>query len=114
MASTKRQDAKAATRAKLIKVAKAAFHHGGYDSVTMREVAKAAGVSTGAIFANFADKADLFQQAMGEKAPDVEAFLKLVAKAPDDGMTSPELYHYCEDLAANAERLRRHLRGNHA
>lgn len=66
---TKRAAAAAATGARVVEKARAAFEKHGYDAVTLRDVAKAAGVSTGAIFAHFHDKAELFEVAMGRKVP---------------------------------------------
>ena len=44
----------------LLQAAKALFVERGYDGATMRQIAAAAGLSTGAVFASFTDKADLF------------------------------------------------------
>lgn len=108
---TARQKAKQKTQTKIIGAAQEAFHRTGYDAVTMRDLAKAIGMSTGALFSNYKSKAALFEAAMGEPAPDVEAFLTRLAAA----VATPEhaeaaLYEF----AVEAERLRRHLRGNHA
>ena len=40
----------------------------GYDAATVRDIAAAAGLSTGAVFASFTDKADLFGQVMAVDA----------------------------------------------
>lgn len=72
----KRAAKKAATRAKLISKARALFVARGYEAVTIRNVAAAVEMSTGAIFANFKDKAALYEAAMGMAAPDVNAFLE--------------------------------------
>lgn len=53
---------KARTREKLLESAKRLFMTSGYDGATMRDIANDAGLSTGAVFANFADKADLFNE----------------------------------------------------
>lgn len=66
----KRQLAKAATRAKLIEVARALWAEPcTYEAVTIRVIAKAAGKSTGAIFANWSGKEDLWREAMGFEPP---------------------------------------------
>jgi len=52
--------AKQRTREKVIAAAKALFAERGYDRATIRDIAKAAGMSTGAVFASFTDKSDLF------------------------------------------------------
>jgi AcrR family transcriptional regulator len=52
--------AKQRTREKIIAAAKALFAERGYEGATIRDIAKAAGMSTGAVFASFTDKSDLF------------------------------------------------------
>jgi AcrR family transcriptional regulator len=73
----KRQAGKAATRARIIDCARDLFTSGGYAAGTIRDVANAAGMSTGAIFANFRDKADLWSAVFGGAAPDHAAADKL-------------------------------------
>lgn len=105
---TKRDDQKAATRAKMVQVATAAFRRYGYEKVTFRNLARAADVSTGAFFSQWASKAHLFEEVMGAPAPDTEAFLVRVATVcagyPGDVGT----------LAKDAETMRRHLIGHHS
>lgn len=55
----KRQQAKIRTRQKVIDAGRALFMEGGYGKATIRDIAKRAGMSTGAVFANFDNKADL-------------------------------------------------------
>lgn len=69
MAATKRAAATAANRVKVLAAAKWAFEHLGYDAVTLRDVAAAAGVSTGSIFSQVSDKEELFEAATGRKVP---------------------------------------------
>jgi AcrR family transcriptional regulator len=57
---TRRALAKQQTRRRLIAAAKQLVIERGYEAATLRNVAAVAEVSTGAVFANFADKADLF------------------------------------------------------
>jgi AcrR family transcriptional regulator len=52
--------AKRRTREKILAAAKALFAERGYEGATIRDIAKAAGMSTGAVFASFTDKSDLF------------------------------------------------------
>ena len=115
MPSTKRLEQKARTREAVIVAARDLFHHHGYETVTIRQVAKAAGFSTGAIFASFPEgKAQLFETAMGEKAPDVESYLAQVVKVGTTVLNETEMRAALSQLAIEAERLRRHLRGNDA
>ena len=85
----------------LVAAAVPLFRKQGYEEVTTRQIAVAAGVSTGALFNCFKDKAALFEAAMGEPPPDLRAFLTKLAASD-----SP--------FAAEAEHLRRHLLGGHA
>lgn len=60
----KRQLAKAATREKVLKAARELWAEpGSYERGTIRQIAEAAGMSTGAIFANFKGKAELWAAA---------------------------------------------------
>lgn len=66
----KRQLAKAATRAKLIEVARVLWAEPGtYEAVTIRVIAKAAGMSTGALYNSWECKEDLWRDAMGFEPP---------------------------------------------
>ncbi len=62
----RRQAAKVRTRAKVIEAARGLFAERGYDPATIRDIAKGAGMSTGAVFANFQDKAELFETVLTE------------------------------------------------
>jgi len=55
-----RAAAKARTRQRLIEAARSLFMERGYEGATVRDIAASAGLSTGAVFASFADKAELF------------------------------------------------------
>ena len=55
-----RADLAAATRADVVAAARRLFEKRGFESVTIRDVAAAAGMSTGAIFCSFDGKASLF------------------------------------------------------
>ncbi|HEX2802076.1 MAG TPA: helix-turn-helix domain-containing protein, partial [Phenylobacterium sp.] len=49
---------------KVLAAARGLFSEAGYEGATIRDIANAAGMSTGAVFANFADKSDLFREIM--------------------------------------------------
>ncbi len=59
-APNKRELAKAETRQKILDSARRLFADKGYEAATVRDIATGAGMSTGAVFANFAGKADVF------------------------------------------------------
>src|ERR1700759_2855034 len=61
---TRRPLAKQQTRAKVLAAARKLFSEHGYEGATIRDIAAAAGMSTGAVFANFSDKSDLFRDIM--------------------------------------------------
>jgi len=63
----RRQAAKVRTRQKVLDAARTLFAERGYDAATIRNIAKGAGMSTGAVFANFQDKAELFEAVFSEE-----------------------------------------------
>ena len=78
---TGRALAKQRTRQKILEAARALFNERGYDGATVRDIAKAAGMSTGAVFASFADKAELFDEIV---AGDYQALEVEMAQAVRD------------------------------
>jgi len=62
----RRQVAKVRTRQKVLDAARGLFAERGYEPATIRDIAKGAGMSTGAVFANFQDKAELFEAVLTE------------------------------------------------
>lgn len=74
--STRRTLAKQQTRQKVIEAARQLFSEEGYEGATIRDIAAAAGMSTGAVFANFKDKADLFGEIMAEDASALIAVMR--------------------------------------
>ena len=62
----RRQAAKVRTRQTVLDAARALFAERGYEPATIRDIAKGAGMSTGAVFANFQDKAELFEAVLTE------------------------------------------------
>ena len=59
---TRRTLAKQRTRQKLLDAARRLFAERGYEAATVRDIAAAADLSTGAVFASFSDKAELFTE----------------------------------------------------
>ena len=62
----RRAMAKLRTRQALLQAGKQLFTERGYEDATVRDIARAAGMSTGAVFANFSDKADLFAEILSD------------------------------------------------
>jgi len=67
----RREQAKAASRAKVIEAAREAFTTVGFAQATMREIAALAGLSTGAIFNSFDSKDELWTAVFGGPPPDL-------------------------------------------
>ncbi|WP_313005377.1 helix-turn-helix domain-containing protein [Brevundimonas sp.] len=81
----RRQAAKVATRAKLIASARKLWAEPGtYEAIGIREISAAAGMSTGAIFANWKGKADLWREAMGFEPPVDSEAVRAALKAQAD------------------------------
>jgi len=59
-----RADQKAATRGRILEVARAELERNGYEATNIRGIAQAAGVSTGAVLLHFQDKQDLLHAAL--------------------------------------------------
>lgn len=55
-----RARSKERNRQKILDSAMALFRERGFEAATLRDIAKGAGLSTGALFANFADKNEIF------------------------------------------------------
>jgi len=72
----RRQVAKERTRQKVLDAARGLFAERGYEPATIRDIAKGAGMSTGAVFANFQDKAELFEAVLTEDMSSLAATLK--------------------------------------
>lgn len=62
--SKKRSEGKAATRARILEVAKAELEEKGFDATNIRAVAEAAGFATGTVLLHFADKRELLHAAL--------------------------------------------------
>jgi AcrR family transcriptional regulator len=77
----RRQAAKVRTRQKVLDDARTLFAERGYEPATIRDIAKGAGMSTGAVFANFEDKAELFEAVLSEDLARLAETLKAAAAA---------------------------------
>jgi len=61
-----RAQSKLKTRRRVLDAARQLFMERGYEAATIRDIASHAGLSTGAVFASFIDKTDLFNAVMAE------------------------------------------------
>jgi AcrR family transcriptional regulator len=80
---TRRALAKQRTRRQLLDAAKRLFNARGYEAATVREIAAAAGLSTGAVFASFTDKADLFGEVILDDCDALAEHLKAGVQEDD-------------------------------
>ena len=64
--SSLRTQSKLKTRRRVLDSARNLFMERGYEAATIRDIASEAGLSTGAVFASFIDKTDLFNAVMAE------------------------------------------------
>ncbi|MFN9927459.1 MAG: TetR/AcrR family transcriptional regulator [Phenylobacterium sp.] len=81
---TRRTLAKQQTRLKVLTAGRRLFSEEGYEGATIRDIATAAGMSTGAVFANFADKADLFREIMTSDMIELQAAMRDAAPKGHD------------------------------
>jgi AcrR family transcriptional regulator len=72
--------AKQRTREKIVAAAKMLFAERGYEGATIRDIAKAAGMSTGAVFASFTDKADLFTDIAETEQAELFSVMRIAAE----------------------------------
>ena len=84
----RRQAAKVRTRQKVLEAARNLFAERGYEPATIRDIAKGAGMSTGAVFANFQDKAELFEAVLTE---DMAGLAEVMLNGAGDGSTRDRL-----------------------
>ena len=77
-----RAQSKLKTRRRVLDSARKLFMERGYEAATIRDIAAEAGLSTGAVFASFVDKTDLFNAVMAEDYQRQVEILRAVAK-PD-------------------------------
>ena len=80
----RRQAAKVRTRQKVLESARGLFAERGYDPATIRDIAKGAGMSTGAVFANFQDKAELFEAVLADDLAKLGEDMKRGARKDGD------------------------------
>jgi AcrR family transcriptional regulator len=82
---TRRAIAKQKTRERLLEAARRLFAERGYEAATVRDIAAAADLSTGAVFASFSDKADLFTEVI---VADYQKLSDQMAQLDLDGLSA--------------------------
>jgi len=78
-APTRRALAKQQTRNRVLAAARRLFGEHGYEGATIRDIAAAADMSTGAVFANFADKSDLFREILATDEANLSVAMQAAA-----------------------------------
>jgi len=81
---TRRALAKQQTREKILAAGRELFMARGYEGATIRDIAKAAGMSTGAVFASFADKAELFDEIIADDYEALRTEMELAVQDATD------------------------------
>jgi AcrR family transcriptional regulator len=99
----KRQAAQDVTRALVLAAARRLFTEKGYEATNVREIAAAAGRSTGSVFGNWPDKEALWKAAMGRAAPDARRFVSAVLRGTE-----------CESLFRDASEFLTDMYGSDA
>ena len=84
-----RAAAKARTRQRLIEAGRRLFMERGYEGATVRDIAGAADLSTGAVFASFADKTELFNAVL--ETDSLAQIAAMIAALPPSGPVSERL-----------------------
>lgn len=79
-APTRRALAKQQTRTRVLAAARQLFSIHGYEGATIRDIAAAANMSTGAVFANFADKYDLFREILALESGEAMSVMRAAAQ----------------------------------
>jgi AcrR family transcriptional regulator len=79
-APTRRALAKQQTRVRVLAAARQLFSMHGYEGATIRDIAAAANMSTGAVFANFADKYDLFREILALESQEAARVMRAAAE----------------------------------
>lgn len=103
---TTRANMKAATRARVKAAAKERFAAVGYDRATMRDIAKTAGLSTGAAYSAWDGKEDLWEDVMGRRSPSGISLAYAVLGCVDDADGARRLAaEFIEDFAGPDRRV---------
>lgn len=106
----RRAASKVRTAAKVLEAARTLFAaEGGYEAATIRSIAKAAGMSTGAVFANYDSKEVLYEAIYGHKpiTPELGKELLNAALEAKAALIATQASQSHGDAAVFAERINR-------
>lgn len=101
------------TREKLIESAKAEFMEKGYNKASLRSICANAGVTTGALYFFFEDKADLYRAIVGKPVDELFAIMQKHFDEDDEIITSPDYEVEDDDHSEIAQKLIHHIYSNY-
>ncbi len=85
-----RAQSKERNRQKILESAMTLFRERGFEAATLRDIARGAGLSTGALFANFADKNEIFLTVVEDENARV---IRLMREAYDESLSLVDRLH---------------------
>lgn len=101
------------TRDKLIESAKAEFMEKGYNKASLRSICANAGVTTGALYFFFEDKADLYKAIIGKPVDELFEIMQAHFDEDDEIITSPDYEVEDDDHSEVAQKLIHHIYSNY-
>lgn len=118
MMSNPLEERKAETREMIFQAASRVFSEKGYHKAQIADIVKAAGISTGSIYAHFKDKRDLFEQITRETLDDLRIKLQDLSRTRKPGdarervqQWKPAYAAYFDYVEANPDQVLLVLRG---
>lgn len=101
------------TREKLIESAKAEFMEKGYNKASLRTICANAGVTTGALYFFFEDKADLFRAIVGKPVDELFTIMQEHFDEDDEIVASSDYNAEDDDHSEVAQKLIHHIYSNY-
>ena len=101
------------TREKLIESAKAEFMEKGYNKASLRSICAKAGVTTGALYFFFEDKADLYKAIIGKPVDELFEIMQAHFDEDDEIIASPDYDANDDDHSEVAQKLIHHIYSNY-
>ena len=101
------------TREKLIESAKAEFMEKGYNKASLRSICAKAGVTTGALYFFFEDKADLYKAIVGKPVDELFEIMQAHFNEDDKIIMSPDYDANEDDHSEVAQLLIHHIYTNY-
>lgn len=98
---------------KLIDSAKAEFMEKGYNKASLRSICANAGVTTGALYFFFEDKADLYRAIVGKPVDELFAIMQEHFDEDDEIIASPDYEVEYDDHSEVAQKLIHHIYSNY-